>query len=205
MRRRDQEIHAQWAQNRTARDGRGLSVHAFDKDYWEQHWTPDHGSKPGSGLPANPYLAAETHHLTPGTALDAGCGAGAEAIWLAQHGWQVTGAEISGTALTTAAGRAREAPAADRLIWVETDLTTWAPDQQWDLVVTSYAHPAIPQLEFYRRIADWVTPGGTLLIIGHLHEPDAATGHHPREATVTLRNITELFTSPAWKIETARE
>jgi 2-polyprenyl-3-methyl-5-hydroxy-6-metoxy-1,4-benzoquinol methylase len=28
--------------------------------------------------------------LPPGRAIDVGCGDGADAVWLAQHGWQVT-------------------------------------------------------------------------------------------------------------------
>ena len=48
--------------------------------------------------------------LTPGTALDAGCGAGAEAIWLAAAGWQVTAADISSQSLARAAERARRRP-----------------------------------------------------------------------------------------------
>ena len=42
----------------------------------------------------------------PGTALDAGCGEGAEATWLASRGWDVTAADISAEALARAAARA---------------------------------------------------------------------------------------------------
>jgi hypothetical protein len=41
---------------------------------------------------------------------------------------------------------------------MEADLTTWEPDGQFDLVVTTFAHPAMPQLAFYERIAEWVAP-----------------------------------------------
>ncbi|MCA2226184.1 class I SAM-dependent methyltransferase [Nonomuraea aurantiaca] len=76
-------------------------TYGFDKDFWERHWQQreNGGSGSMSGSPPNPYLARETSHLTPGTALDAGCGGGAEAIWLASQGWHVTAADISSEAL----------------------------------------------------------------------------------------------------------
>ncbi|GFZ82224.1 class I SAM-dependent methyltransferase [Nesterenkonia alkaliphila] len=180
-------------------------MHQFDKTYWENHWAPA-GER--EALPVNPYLPAELTQLPPGTALDAGCGTGTEAIWLAEQGWQVTGADISATALAAAAARAAAPGTAEQLQWVETDLTTWEPDRRWDLVVTSYAHPETGQLAFYRRISSWVAPGGTLLIVGHLHQP--AHGHprshpHPETATATLEDITELFAGPAWHIEAGYE
>jgi len=49
--------------------------------------------------------------LRPGGALDLGCGTGAEAIYLAQHGWGVTGIDFVGPALEAAR---REAAAAGR-------------------------------------------------------------------------------------------
>lgn len=182
----------------------------FDKDYWENHWGPAVSSGVRE-LPVNPYLATETAHLNPGTALDAGCGTGAEAIWLAEQGWQVTAADISQTALTTAQARAATTNADTPIDWVEADLSRWEPERTWDLVVTSYAHPDTGQLPFYRRIASWVTPGGTLLIIGHLHDHQHSEqqhdGHHghPENASATVEAITSLFDTPEWQIETADE
>jgi SAM-dependent methyltransferase len=57
-------------------------THAFDKDYWDRHWEHDR-PQAAAAPPANPYLVREASDLGPGTALDAGCGEGAEAIWLA--------------------------------------------------------------------------------------------------------------------------
>lgn len=182
-----------------------MTRHDFGKDYWERRWTPAYGAGRPADSPANPYIADETRHLSSGTALDAGCGMGAEAIWLARNGWKVTGADTSPTVLSMAADYAREASVEDRLSWVEADLTVWEPSERWDLVITNYAHPAIPQIEFYRRIAGWATPGGTVLIVGHLHDPSAAASRHPREASATLDEITNLFVGPAWEIETARQ
>ncbi|WP_238432526.1 class I SAM-dependent methyltransferase [Micromonospora tarensis] len=87
------------------------------------------------------------------------------------------------------------------------DLTTWHPGAPFDLVTTHYAHPAMPQLDFYDRVSGWVAPGGTLLIVGHLHAP-GATGHEhhpPAEASVTLADITAGLERTRWEVSTAEE
>jgi len=203
-------------------------THEFDKDYWQTHWESAKGQTQGRELAPNPYLARETAGLVPGTALDAGCGEGAEAIWLARAGWQVTAADISAAALARASARADAAGAtADVVHWVEADLTVWEPDNRFDLVTTHYAHPSIPQLAFYQRISQWVVPGGTLLVVGHLHsqgapgqhpEPGAGHGHEhhqhgqpdqdghpPQEASVTVASVTETLDELQWKVVTAEE
>jgi len=203
-------------------------THSFDKDYWERHWDQAQGpvAEVAEASAAHPRLGREVAGLTPGTALDAGCGTGADAVWLAGRGWQVMAADISGHALAQAAERAAGATGAERVTWLEADLTTWAPADRFDLVTTSYAHPAMPQLAFYRRLSGWVVPGGTLLIVGHLHEPAAAGHQHehghgqhahgqadadqagqqpPAEATVTVSDIIGLLDPAAWQIESAEE
>src|SRR5689334_12345520 len=61
-----------------------------------------------SGRP-NGALVAEVAELTPGRVLDVGCGEGADAVWLARGGWDVTALDVSGVALERAAGHARDA------------------------------------------------------------------------------------------------
>lgn len=169
----------------------------MDSDFWQQHWD-ERGSM--ASAPPNPYVVRETVDLVPGTALDAGCGAGAEAIWLASRGWRVTGADIAPQALARAAERSTEAGV--DVAWVEADVAVWEPEQPLDLVVSSYAHASIPQLDLYARLATWVAPGGTLLLVGHLHG-DHAHGH-PEEATVTLESMRSLL-GEGWEVVTAAE
>lgn len=187
-------------------------THSFDQGYWDQVWDGDRAAAMASS-PANPHLVREVADLTPGTALEAGCGAGAEAIWLAQHGWQVTGADVAAEALARAAERAAAGGVGSRVQWVRADLSTWEPEAPYDLVTTHYAHPAMPQLEFYDRIASWVAPGGTLFIVGHLHGEHTdghgrGHGHDdgpPAEASVTAADITALLDPDAWEVATAQE
>jgi 2-polyprenyl-3-methyl-5-hydroxy-6-metoxy-1,4-benzoquinol methylase len=177
---------------------------SFDKDYWDAHW--DAGLEAERPIaPAHPALDRESRALAPGTAFDAGCGEGAEAIWLASHGWAVTAADISPRALDVARERA-DAAGVD-VDWVEADLSDWSPESTYDLVTTFYAHPTIPQLEFYARIADWVNPGGTLLIVGHLQGHDeGAHGHGaPAEASVTAEAVAAALTTAGWSVQTAAE
>ena len=184
-------------------------THEFDQQYWQEHWKQNAGDQLRPIEP-NPYLLRETADLTPGTALDAGCGEGDEAIWLAASGWQVTGADISIEALMRAADRAAGASSGMQLSWVEADLTAWQPASTFDLVTTHYAHPTMPQQEFYDRLASWVATLGTLLIVGHLHDEghghDEGSGHgSPAEASVSLAGITSRFDADAWEIVTAEE
>lgn len=177
--------------------------HAFDKAYWDDIWR--RGGAMGTAAP-NPHLREEVSGLTPGTALDAGCGAGAEAVWLASAGWTVTAVDIAAAALESAEARAAAAGMAGTVDWVRADLARWEPGRQFDLVTTHYAHPAMPQLDFYRRISDWVAPGGTLLVVGHLNHH----GHHdpggpPAEASATAAGITGLLDPARWLVVTATE
>ncbi|HVA24135.1 MAG TPA: class I SAM-dependent methyltransferase, partial [Chloroflexota bacterium] len=93
-----------------------------------------------SGRP-NPHLVSEAADLTPGTALDAGSGEGADAIWLAEHGWQVTAVDFSTVALERGAARARELgdEVARRITWQHADLTDWGPPvASYDLVSAQF-------------------------------------------------------------------
>lgn len=181
--------------------------HEFDQHYWDAHWqqVPDDST----GGHANPYLVRELRDLVPGAALEAGCGEGAEAIWLALAGWKVTAADIADEALARGAARAAARGLDDGAIqWVRADLSAWEPSGTFDLVTTHYAHPAMPQLEFYDRLSTWVAPGGSLLLVGHLHADEGDHGaHHDHgpapEASVTVAGITGRFDPAAWDVVTA--
>ena len=132
-----------------------------------------------SGRP-NVVLEREAAALDPGRALDLGCGEGADAVWLARRGWQVTAVDISGTALRRAAGHAESAGVAERIDWQRRDLGESFPDGTFDLVSAQFLHSwgDLPRVKILRAAAAAVAPGGTLLIEGHLdHGPFPHEGH----------------------------
>ena len=138
----------------------------FEAPAWEERYSGD--EKVWSGNP-NPQLVAEASVLTPGTALDVGCGEGGDVIWLAQQGWQVTGADFSANGLARAALHAEEAGVADRVDWWQVDARTFtAEGRSYDLVTTHYLHPPdAGMVDVVRRLAGAVAPGGHLLVVGH--------------------------------------
>lgn len=142
------------------------------QQYWEGFYQ-DH-DRLWSGNP-NPLLVREVASLTPGTALDLGCGEGADAIWLAEQGWQVTAVDVSATVLRRAAAHAVEAGIPDSIVWARHDLSHSFPVGLFDLVSAHFFHspvaPADEREKILRRAADAVAPGGLLLIVSHAGWP----------------------------------
>jgi 2-polyprenyl-3-methyl-5-hydroxy-6-metoxy-1,4-benzoquinol methylase len=138
----------------------------FEPPAWEERYSGD-GSY-WSGEP-NPQLVAEVSGLTPGTALDVGCGEGGDVVWLARQGWKVTGADFAANGLARAARHAEDARVADRIDWWQVDARAFAADgRSYDLVTTHFLHPPDGGMaEVTRRLAEAVAPGGHLLVVGH--------------------------------------
>jgi SAM-dependent methyltransferase len=140
----------------------------FDQAFWDARYSS--AETLWSGNPNHP-LVVETAGLVPGFALDVGAGEGADAIWLAEHGWRVTAVDISPVALERAAAHAAGAGAevADRITWLQCDLADWEPAaDRYDLVSAHYFHmPTDPRRLLFDRLASAVVRGGTLLIVGH--------------------------------------
>ncbi len=119
-----------------------------------------------SGRP-NGRFVAEVADLSPGRALDVGCGEGADAIWLDRRGWTVTAIDISALAVRRARDAAERARAT--VDWVCGDaLQTPFPSRSFDLVSMQY--PALPYAAgeaAVRTLLDAVRPGGLLLAVYH--------------------------------------
>jgi SAM-dependent methyltransferase len=181
-------------------------VSMFDEQAWEERYRSQ--SAVWSGRP-NPVLVTEAADLAPGTALDAGCGEGADALWLAQRGWDVTAVDISQTALQRAASAAASTGAADRVTWLHADLTTTPPaGERYDLVTAQYMQlPAALRDALLRGLVGAVAPGGTLLVVGH-DVSDLETGvHRPptRDVYYTAQEVADLLDPERWDVVIAEK
>jgi SAM-dependent methyltransferase len=170
-----------------------------DEQTWDARYAES--DRIWSGNP-NAALVAEAGDLAPGTALDLGCGEGADAIWLAGRGWRVTASDISRVALRRAAEHA--AAAGVSVDWQHHDLGVSFPAGSFDLVTSQFLHSwgDLPREEILRRAAAAVAPGGILLIEGHLsagpfHHDDAHGDLHlPSPAEV----IASLELGDGWEV-----
>jgi SAM-dependent methyltransferase len=112
--------------------------------------------------------------LTPGRrALDIACGEGRNSVFLARHGFRVTGVDISEVGLAKAARRAGEAGVL--VEFVRADLDDYQPAGLFDLVVNFnfLLRPLIP-LE-----VGVLRPGGVLLFDTILATPDIPPPSNP--------------------------
>jgi len=185
---------------------RRTSPARFDREFWDGRWSEvlrEHAAQVAE-RPPNAYLTMTAGELAPGRALDAGCGNGTEAIWLAARGWHVTAVDFSVTALRHGGSVAASLgpDVAERIAWVESDLGTWIPDVgQFDLVVSLFVHVSGSVEEMVTRLADAVAPGGTLLLVGHL-PIDPLTGAETPAAgqvQVTVAGAVAALDAPQWE------
>ncbi|HEY7222607.1 MAG TPA: methyltransferase domain-containing protein [Micromonosporaceae bacterium] len=157
-----------------------------------------------SGRP-NQAIVDVVSGLPAGRALDLGCGEGADAIWLAQQGWQVTAVDVSPTAIARgAAAAAEQAVPEGRITWQVHDLATWTADGPYELVSASFLHSPIsmPRTEILRRAATHVTAGGHLLILSHAASPPWATQHHHEHHFATPAEEVEALGLPEHEWQT---
>ncbi|GAB4098168.1 class I SAM-dependent methyltransferase [Sinomonas halotolerans] len=159
-----------------------------------------------SGKP-NAALVREMELVAPGTALELGCGEGADSIWLAQRGWTVTAVDVSSVALGRAAQHAAQAGVGNSITFARHDLAEWEPAGEYDLVAALFLHSPVdfPRERVLARAARTVAPGGTLLVVGHASFPPWS--QHAHDDAAPLPSAEEVaqglgLPSHEWSVET---
>ena len=175
----------------------------MDEEFWNERYRSS--SALWSANP-NSELVREASDLVPGSALDIGCGEGADTIWLAERGWRVTAVDFSTVALERGAARAHSlgAEVADRIEWRHENLTAWVPPEAtYDLVSAQFMHlPRAERESLFSRLAASVAPGGHLLIVGHHPSDLQTTARRPSLPGLlyTASDVAAGLDPLAWKI-----
>ncbi len=145
--------------------------------------------------------------LPPGRALDLGCGTGMSSIYLADHGWEVTGVDMVPRALAVAKERGRHLDQPPR--WVCGDVTRLNElnlGGGYTLVLDIGCLFSLRAADRFRVLAELAVatlPGGRLLRFGMTDREDILHNsagewrplwyRHERKARIPLKNA-----SPSW-------
>lgn len=133
-------------------------------------WDGVHAARPAAADPQpNLRLTETVTGLPPGRALDLGCGAGGDALWLARRGWRVTAVDVSAVAVGRLAALARGHGLADLVTTERHDLAASFPRGRFDLVCAHYLHTPVEldRAGVLRRAAHALRPNGRLLVVDH--------------------------------------
>ncbi|MDX1881830.1 class I SAM-dependent methyltransferase [Mycolicibacterium sp. 120270] len=146
-----------------------MSTHET-KEHWEEHYAAR--DRIWSGR-VNVQFAEIVGDLPPGRALDLGCGEGADAVWLAERGWDVVAVDISDTALARAREAARDRGVADKIEFVALDLSVGFPAGEYDLISAQFLHSKVPldRWSILKQALGALRPDGLLVIVDHGSAP----------------------------------
>jgi SAM-dependent methyltransferase len=138
--------------------------------------------------------------LTPGHALELGCGTGIDSISLAAHGWDVTAVDMVPKALATARRNATTAGVAPRFIRGDvTRLQDLGVGDGYDLVLDFGCFHTLPEDRrpaYVAGVSDAAAPGATLLLYGFKRPPKAA----PIHGGLTAEEVERRFCPVGWEL-----
>lgn len=165
-------------------------------------------------------FAGPLGQLPAAAALDVGCGEGADAVFLAQRGWDVTALDPASGAL--ARGQAAEKAASEDqqaahpVTWLHGGLLDDGVAGElgaatFDVVTVFY--PALSRegeadVRVQKRLRQLVKRGGTLLAVGHANvDPQVAREHgYDPALLVSVEEIADFLAASGWDVsrETAQ-
>lgn len=134
-----------------------------------------------------PELMAFFENHEPGRALDIGCGTGTNLITMAQHGWQVTGVDISSRAIRRAQRKAQAAGLQIQLI--QGDVSSFHNiTGKFDLALDIGCFHSLSQEDRSRYASNlnrFINPGGTFLLYAWLPDDTKKANAYPSQEVIT--------------------
>ena len=124
---------------------------------------------------APPRVVANRRANAPGKALDLACGAGRNALWLAEHAWEVTAVDGAPAAIEILNARAQERGLKINAVIADLQKGEFEIEpRRWGLVAMCY----YLQRNLFEPAKRGVVPGGILISIVHLSEPGEEDSPH---------------------------
>jgi SAM-dependent methyltransferase len=148
-------------------------------------YTP--GAGPTFNHNPNAFLVECVRNRRPGKALDVGMGSGRNSIYLASHGWDVTGFDVAKVGVDQARHRAKNLGVKLNAI-VKSDADFDFGTKQWDLIVLTYQ----PFRHLLARLKPSLKDGG-ILVIENFHRDTMRDRLLDEDATYRNNELLELF------------
>jgi tellurite methyltransferase len=134
----------------------------------------DHPAEDLDAAPT-PLLVETVSALPPGKALDLACGTGRNALWLVEHGWEVTAVDGAPAAIEILRTRAMERGLKITAIVADLEKADFKIEpSRWNLIAMCY----YLQRNLFESAKRGVAPGGILISIVHINEPGEEDGPH---------------------------
>ena len=133
----------------------------------------------------SPLVTRYSRELEPGRALDLACGVGRNSLYLAEHGWHVTAVDGSPLAIEILQQRARAQKCNVDARVADLELGEFEIEPGvYDLISDCY----YLQRSLIPKMQSGVRPGGIVVAIVHLADPDQPQGTPTRARPGELRD-----------------
>jgi SAM-dependent methyltransferase len=155
------------------------------------------------GMPTADLVELVEGASAPGRALDLGCGTGTDSVYLAQHGWDVTGVDMVPRALAIARRKAVAASVSPRFVKGDvTRLRDFGVGDGYTLLLDFGCFHTLPQDRrdaYVRSASEVAAPGSMFLLYGFKRPPRLA----PMQAGLTAEEVRERFAGNRWELVSA--